>query len=92
MNENEVGSSLEAGTRDQPPRTSAWEASLDAVCVQTDKSLIWKLRGCRLRNLPEKFMHGKNSKESIIHYKEVVTDALVTAHCTITFTFKKATS
>ena len=40
MNENEVGSSLEAGTRDQPLRTSSWEASLDAVCVQTDKSLI----------------------------------------------------
>ena len=40
VNENEVGSSLEAGTRDQPLRTSAWEASLDAVCVQTDKSLI----------------------------------------------------
>ena len=33
MNENEVGSSLEAGTRDEPLRTSAWEASLDAVCV-----------------------------------------------------------
>ena len=42
MNENEVGSSLETGTRDQPLRTSSWEASLDAVCVQTDKSLIWK--------------------------------------------------
>ena len=41
MNENEVGSSLEAGTRDQPLRTSSWEATLDAVCVQTDKSLIW---------------------------------------------------
>ena len=40
MNENEVGSSLVTGTRDQPLRTSAWEASLDAVCVQTDKSLI----------------------------------------------------